>query len=77
MLSTCRVSPGESVLGADRHFDADHAAAIVHRPVVENVLDQVRPRVIWFCCKRGQRAEQEQASEADQAEKRIGHAPPS
>ena len=47
------------ILGAVRHLDADDLGAIVHRTIVEDVLDKAGPRIIGLgrCRRRNVRAE--------------------
>ena len=57
------------ILGAVRHFDRDHVAAIVHRAIVEDVLNQAGPRIIRFGGRRRRHVRAERgAQQAGDAE---------
>ena len=69
------------ILGAVRHLDGDDVGAIVHRTIVEDVLDEARPRILGLgrCRRRNMRAEHngaddaERAGDAEEAETTSGH----
>ena len=62
------------ILGTVRHLDGDHVAAVVHRTVVEDVLDQARPGIIsLLAAGTGQRAEPQKSGDAEQAQRISEH----
>jgi hypothetical protein len=67
------------ILGAVGHLDRDHLGAVVHRAVVEDILDQAWPRIIGIggcrgCCARAKRGAQN-AGNAEQTEMSSEHGP--